>query len=237
MAVDTRSHDMCLYFTQVNNQCSECSSNNGRMTNKKPKIAELRMTPSMSSQSTSSTNSSPTSGVTLEPAAPDQAPAVTYSIIYSPALGSDSSGGTEMDIEENDNGNKKKTPPAMVNGNGNGNGSNTIDLCDERDSAVTTVSHKPSFTMPNGTAFFVPMSTSLTTNPAAAAAAMLQIPANMATPLRGSTSPTSSIYTDIFGVNKLFVSQTNIQPEVVSLLSTASVESCVCIHTHVMGYW
>jgi len=189
------------------------------MTNKKPKIAELQMTPSLSSQSTSSTNSSPTSGVTLEPAPPDQAPAVTYSIIYSPALGSDtSSGGTEMDIEENDNGGKKKNvtqQPVVVNSNGN---SNTVDLTDESDSAPSTLTPKATFAMPNGTAFFVPMSTSLTTNPAAAAAAaMLQIPANM-TSLRGSSTPTnsSSIYTDIFGVNKLFVSQTNIQPEVVS---------------------
>lgn len=186
------------------------------MTNKKPKIAELQMTPSLSSQSTSSTNSSPTSGVTLEPAPPDQAPAVTYSIIYSPALGSDSSGGTEMDIEENDNGGKKKnTSQPPVNSNGN---SNTVDLTDESDSALSTLTPKATFTMPNGTAFFVPMSTSLTTNPAAAAAAaMLQIPANMAS-LRGSSSPSnsSSIYTDIFGMNKLFVSQTNVQPEVVS---------------------
>ena len=183
------------------------------------------MTPSLSSHSASSTNSSPTSGVTLEPAAPDQAPAVTYSIIYSPALGSESSGGTEMDIEENDNGGKKKIasshpPPAIVNSNTN---SNTVDLTEETDSAMTTIPHKTTFTMPNGTAFFVPMSTNLTTSPAAAAAAMLQFPANMATPLRGSCSPTgnSSIYTDIFGVNKLFVSQTNIQPEVVSVLLTS----------------
>ena len=197
------------------------------MTNKKPKIAELHMTPSLSGHSTSSTNSSPTSGVTLEPAAPDQAPAVTYSIIYSPALGSESSGGTEMDVEENDNGGKKKNasshpPPTVINSNTN---SNTVDLTDETDSAMTTIPHKTTFTMPNGTAFFVPMSTNLTTNPAAA---MLQFPANMATPLRGSCSPTgnNSIYTDIFGVNKLFVSQTNIQPEVVSGLLTrqASVE-------------
>ena len=225
-----RSRIMCLHLIQVNNQCTECSSSNGRMTNKKPKIAELHMTPSLSSQSTSSTNSSPTSGVTLEPAAPpDQAPAVTYSIIYSPALGSDSSGGTEMDIEESDNGSKKKNvshPPAVVNANSN---SNTVDLTDENDSAVTTLPHKATFTMPNGTAFFVPMSTSLTTGPAAAA--VLQIPTNMATPLRTSNSPSSnnSIYTDIFGVNKLFVSQSNIQPEVVSscvdLLSKASVEN------------
>lgn len=206
-------------YLQVNNQCTECSSSGGRMTSKKPKVAELHMTPSLSGQSTSSTNSSPTSGVTLEPAPPDQAPAVTYSIIYSPALGSDSSVGTEMDIEENDNGGKKKSvphPPAVVNSNGN---SNTVDLTDESDSAMTTLPHKATFTMPNGTAFFVPMSTGLTSSPAAAAAAaMLQIPASMATPLRGSSSPTntSSIYTDIFGVNKLFVSQTNIQPEVVS---------------------
>lgn len=189
------------------------------MTNKKPKIAELHMTSSLSSQSTSSTNSSPTSGVTLEPAAPDQAPAVTYSIIYSPALGSDGSGGAEMDIEENDGGYKKKNTSntsAVASSNGI---SNRVDLTDETDSTTaTTLSRKTAFTMPNGTAFFVPMSTGLTTNPAAAAAAMLQIPASMATPLRGSTSPTNSnsIYTDIFGVNKLFVSQTNIQPEVVS---------------------
>ena len=177
------------------------------------------MTHSQSSHSTSSTNSSPTSGVTLEPAAPEQAPAVTYSIIYSPAVGSDSSGGTEMDVEENDNGSKKKNvshplpPPPVVNSNGN---SNTVDLTEETDSAVTTVSHKMTFTMPNGTAFFVPMSTNLTTSPAAAATAMLQIPGNMATPLKTSPNNNSSIYTDIFGVNKLFVSQTNIQPEVVS---------------------
>lgn len=191
------------------------------------------MTPSLSGQSTSSTNSSPTSGVTLEPAPPDQAPAVTYSIIYSPALGSDSSGGAEMDIEENDNGGKKKStsqppppPPAAINSNGN---SNTVDLTDEPDSAMTTLAHKATFTMPN-TAFFVPVSTGLTTGPAAAAAAMLQIPTNMTTPLRGSTSPinNNSIYTDIFGVNKLFVSQTNIQPEVVGkMLSTACVYMCV----------
>ena len=177
------------------------------------------MTPSLSGHSTSSTNSSPTSGVTLEPAAPDQAPAVTYSIIYSPALGSESSGGTEMDVEENDNGGKKKNAsshPPPINSNAN---SNTVDLTDETDSAMTTTPHKTTFTMPNGTAFFVPMSTNISMSPAAAAAAaMLQFPANMATPLRGSCNPTSnnSIYTDIFGVNKLFVSQTNIQPEVVS---------------------
>lgn len=201
------------------------------MTNKKPKIAELHMTPSVFNHSTSSTNSSPTSGVTLEPAAPDQAPAVTYSIIYSPALGSESSGGTEMDVEENDNGGKKKNPsshppPTVINSNTN---SNTVDLTDETDSAMTTIPHKTTFTMPNGTAFFVPMSTNLTTTPAAA---MLQFPANMATPLRGSCSPTSnnSIYTDIFGVNKLFVSQTNIQPEVVSgLLTRQAYGEHVCM--------
>lgn len=212
---------------QVNNQCVECSSgSNGRLPSKKAKTTDhMNGSTSLSSHSTSSTSSSPTSGVTMEPAQPDQAPAVTYSIIYSPALGSDSGGGTDMDIEENDNGGKRKNETQqqqhhsssnITNTNGN---SNTVDLTVETDSALP---HK-TFTMPSGAAFFLPMSTSLAGGPAAAAATMLQMPTGIATPVRGSGSPVSnnSIYTDIFGVNKLFVSQTQIQPEVVSTLYCA----------------
>lgn len=211
---------------QVNNQCAECSSgSNGRLPSKKTKTSDLHMngSASLSSHSTSSTSSSPTSGVTMEPAPPDQAPAVTYSIIYSPALDSESGGGTDMDIEENDNGGKRKNethqPSSnIINTNGN---SNTVDLTVEADSALP---HK-TFTVPSGAAFFLPMSTSLTGGQAtAAAAAMLQMPTGIATPVRSSGSPvtSNSIYTDIFGVNKLFVSQTQIQPEVVRKFSVQS---------------
>ena len=127
-----------------------------------------------------------------------------------------------MDIEENDNGGKRKNETQqqqhhsssnVTNTNGN---SNTVDLTVETDSALP---HK-TFTMPSGAAFFLPMSTGLAGGPAAAAATMLQMPTGIATPVRGSGSPVNnnSIYTDIFGVNKLFVSQTQIQPEVVSTL-------------------